>query len=797
MEVHPAGSSFTGQGVLPGYVRRDHDQALAEAVCDVMEGRSRMVVLVGSSSTGKTRACWEAVQPLADQGWTLWHPYDPTRAEAALNELVRVQPLTVVWLNEAQHYLGDARLGAQIAAAVHGLITDPLRGPVLVLGTLWPEYVEEYTELSTPGSWDRHSRVRELLAGRTLTVPERFDTKALKEAAALAEDGDCLLADVMGRQGSDGRVTQDLAGAPELLRRYQHATPPARALLEAAMDARRLGVGLHLPQTFLTEAAIDYLSDDDLDQLGEDWAEAAFADLARPVHGKQAPLRRAAPRPERRPPSAPTPVAASATPAGPLFRLADYLEQHGRVARRSMCPSASFWHAAHAHLTHPEDLNRLARAAFHRYRLQWAFHLRGRAADAGSADALYVLARKCDEAGEREDCEVLLRRAAEGGNSDALRDLIKMREKAGDRDGAEALTQQAAASDKLTGLLCLSDLRMAAGDFEGAEALLRQAADAGHDRVLCDLAELRDVAGDRSGADAFAQQAIAAGQAHQLRLLAWMRQHNAGDFDSAEALYRLAADAGNNDALRDLIQMREEAGDRDGAEALTQQAANEIGSSFLVRLAYVRRMTGDHDGAAALYRQAANAGNSGALCFLAQQRREAGDLDAAEVFYRQAANDEYSDALYHLVRMKEEAGDRDGAEEVARQAAEADDIGVHHTLARIREHGGDHDGAAALYRQAADLGSPAALARLAQMAEERGDPSEAEELYRQIADSGDIEFALLLPGILAQDEPLARLAKPDIAGRWPYGLNPDGSRTPPWSDRIQLADRSPGAPGER
>ncbi len=50
---------------LPGYVPRQHDQMLAHAVGDVTSGRSRMVVLVGTSSTGKTRACWEAIQPLA------------------------------------------------------------------------------------------------------------------------------------------------------------------------------------------------------------------------------------------------------------------------------------------------------------------------------------------------------------------------------------------------------------------------------------------------------------------------------------------------------------------------------------------------------------------------------------------------------------------------------------------------------------------------------------------------------------------------------------------------------------
>lgn len=90
LEVHPAGpasegtgSSTSAQRALPGYVLRGHDRGLAEAVRAAGQGRSRIVVLVGTSSTGKTRACWEAIQQLAEKGWRLWHPFDPTRAEAA------------------------------------------------------------------------------------------------------------------------------------------------------------------------------------------------------------------------------------------------------------------------------------------------------------------------------------------------------------------------------------------------------------------------------------------------------------------------------------------------------------------------------------------------------------------------------------------------------------------------------------------------------------------------------------------------------------------------------------------
>ena len=99
-----------GLPVLTVCVPRSHDAELDSVVRAAAEGRSGIAVLVGGSSTGKTRACWEALQPLRDQepGWRLWHPIDPARPEAALRELPGIGPRTVVWLNEAQFYLDVA-----------------------------------------------------------------------------------------------------------------------------------------------------------------------------------------------------------------------------------------------------------------------------------------------------------------------------------------------------------------------------------------------------------------------------------------------------------------------------------------------------------------------------------------------------------------------------------------------------------------------------------------------------------------------------------------------------------------
>ncbi|MFE3196813.1 hypothetical protein [Embleya sp. NPDC059237] len=781
LEVHPAGTPrMTGRSgrddaALPGYVERAHDRALAETVRAVAAGRSALVVLVGSSSTGKTRACWEAVQPLADRGWWLWHPSDPTRAEAALADLARVGPRTVVWLNEAQHYLGDPRAGERVAAAVHTLLTDADRGPVLVLGTLWPEYAREYTRLPRPGETDPYSRVRELLSGRTLAVPDAFDDAALRTATALAEAGDRHLADTLARTRDDGRVAQDLAGAPELLRRHTEGTEPERALLHAAMDARRLGLGPHLPWAFLVDAATDYLDDHTWDALPEDWAETALDELAHPGLGTHAPLRRAG-RPRRRaspPPGSPAPPPAS---GGPVYRLADYLEQHGRHERLRVCPPASFWETAALTAT-PEELRSLARAATERGRHRHAALLTRRIADTGDTHALFVLAEMREEAGDPDGAERLYREAADTGSTHALFVLARMREEAGDPDGAERLYREAADTGSTHALLCLAEMRGKAGDSDGAEHLYRQALDAGETHALLGLAEMRGKAGDSDGAEHLYRQAADTGEAYMLLCLARVRKE-AGDLDRAEHLYRRAADAGDTQALLCLAGMRQEAGDRYGAEVLSRQADSALDTTAMMRILEMWEAAGDRDNAERFAREVALAGNTSLLLHLAGKLEWSENPHDAERLYQQAIDAGDTGALTRLGVLREEAGDPDGAERLYRQAIDAGDTSGLNHLGSMRNKAGDPDGAERLYRQAIDAGDPHALEGLVWMLNEaardalertcpentdtgntdtwpfrpwawneQGNPDYVESLCREAADAGDISGLRLLAGL--------------------------------------------------
>jgi len=646
LEVHPAiqvpGERGERLDRLPGYVPRAHDAQLREALDQMLVDRlSRLVTLVGGSSTGKTRACWELARYLKRQQpdrWWLWHPYDPTRPEATLADLDRVGPDTIVWLNEAQFYLAptDARLGERIAAGLRSLLHDPRRGPVLVLATLWPQYWDALTTRPDNAQPDPCAQARDLLTGSMISVADRF---TLSELAGLTDAG----VDPRVRQAvahaEAGRITQYLAGVPELQSRFDTAPPAARAIIQVAMDARRLGYPPALPRALLEQAAPGYLDDHDWDSLDEDWLEQALAYTARPCRGARGPLTRIRSRPGR-----PLPHSGQ-----PCYRLADYLEQIGRRDRMAVFPPESLWTASAATVTDASLLRRLGTHARDRGRYQHAIRLYTPAADRGDSDALRALAELRALAGDTAGAEALVLRAADRGDSGALLDLAEQRQRAGNTAGAEALALLAADRGNTDVLHNLAGWRALAGDMAGAETLALLAADRGNTDSLRILAEFRAQVGDTAGCEALYRQAADRGDSGALVRL----RERAGD----------TADGGNIFALRDRAQRRKWYADADvlrGLARLREQATDAGALRVLVRL---RERAGDTAGAEALVLQAADAG---ALRVLVRLRERAGDTAGAEALVSQAANRGLHGALRILARLREQAGDTTGADRISR-----------------------------------------------------------------------------------------------------------------------------------
>ncbi len=776
LEVHQAVTvADRAVPVLPPYLPRAHDERLRSELAQAIN-HSRLIMLVGGSSTGKTRACWEAIRAVLPH-WRVWHPLTPERPDALVEVLAHgtVAPQTVIWLNEAQMYLQPAGIGSRVATAIQQLLRDPDSRPVIVLGSMWPNY---WKTLRDPFS-TQHEAARELLMhSRDVAVPAWFTNDEL------ASFSDQISADprlsIAAKYGG-GRITQHLAGAPELVRRYQQASEHAKAVVWAAMDARRLSRWLFLPKEFFRQALPGYLDPQVWDQTPDDdgWFDQILKDLIETYHGAPGILSKPRPLPDE------TPAQVEA------YRLADYLAQVGRQERDRGCPPGTFWSAAAKFCDQPDVLNDLAQAAEARGRLRRAKQLYERAGFLGNTDALQRLSRWWEDRGDLVGAEQWALRAASYGSWDAVWRLVELYEMAGDRAEAERLVQlaasrghtevlwrllarrprptdrasvkflleEAAKHEDVKALHALATLRDQSGNSSGARDLLIKAAGLGDLTALWRLAKDCDDIGDSDGAQRFLREAANHGDLDALRELI-ERCDDADDAEGAERFLREAIDHGDLDALRDLAKRLVEAGDATAAEELALHGARLGDTETLLELAQRLEAAGDSIGAARLaghaaaltaevqyrervqhlVREAAEQGDEFALWELIDERETAGDHAGAERLVREAAERGDTSVWWLLVEHRFASGDGTGAERLAREAVDRGDIEMLSSLSDRWRNLGGNEGAQRLL-DAASRGDTIALREIAQQRETVGDHIGAEDLARKAADLGDT-FAL-------------------------------------------------------
>ena len=629
--IHGTGTPEDSGGfVLPEYVERDHDRRLRDRLRRAAADRAHPVLVLvrGPSSAGKTRTAFEAVRACLHD-WELVFPKTPAGL-AALLDAGALVPRTVLWLNEAQNHLGSPA-GEEAAAALHRRLEEP--GPLVVLGTLWPEYHRRLTAVPGSGAQavDAHPHARALLGqAAVVDVPAAFTAEALADPR-VGRDPSLAAA---AATSTGGQVAQTLAAGPQLVDHYRQPTGPhgpyGRAVITAAMDARRLGHASSLPASFLRAAAPGYLTGEQ--RAAADpatWFTGALAYARERVKGVAAALEPVA-----------GPEGMGALPD--VHGLNDYLDHHARTARRYDVPPASFWTAVRDHVTDAADLSALAEAADARGRYRIAAELYRKAAGAGDTRALSALAWLRAAAGHTGEAERLYRQALDAGHP-AMTDLTRLREECGDPEGAERLAWQAYAAGDVWPLVVLAQLREKAGDFDGAERLAHRAARAGSYTVARHLVRLRD-ARDPEGAERLALEVDFDGKSRVHSNLWYVRGELMEDEDwertEGESHYRGLVDDGDIPALSSLARLRAKAGNPGEAERL--------------------------------YRRAADAGDTWALPDLARLRANAGEAGEAELLYRQALDAGHVKALEDLARLYEEAGDADRAERLGRFGVEAD-----------------------------------------------------------------------------------------------------------------------------
>jgi hypothetical protein len=833
LEVHRPVQPDGGGGGLPAltaYVPRGHDEALGAVARAAAEGSSGIAVLVGGSSTGKTRACWEALGPLREAGgWRLWHPIAPDRPEAVLRELPRVGPRTVVWLNEAQFYLAPpgSRLGERVAAGLRELLRDPARAPVLVLATVWPRFWDVLTARPAGGG-DRHPQARELLAGHDLPVPQAFTAG---QAGRLRQAGDPRL-DLAARLAPDGEVTQFLAGAPELLARYRNAPPAARAMIAAAMDARRLGAGPALPQAFLEAAAPGYLTGSERDALDDDWAEQALAYAAVPCKGAGGPLARI-----RLP-------AGSAVPPGTAapWRLADYLDQHGRVYRAALIPPAGFWASAAAHAS-VQDQAALGAAAGYRGLYRAAAQLHKNAAVAGDrlSAAWLALAIGCADddprpaawavahaslsdpqgvaellgylryAGAHEQVAVLLARGpavhADLSDPSGVARLLDSLRKAGAYEQVAVLLARGPAvhvdlSDP-SGVARLLDSLIEAGAGAQATALARRAAGHADHADALSVATLVDSlceAGAHEQAAALASRAAGHADPTDIGTMSTLvfSLEKAGARREAAALAGLAADCADPTDAPDaaaLVSFLRTAGAHEQAAALASRAAEHADLSLTASVADLLRgllrAGADEEAAVLLARDpAAHADlrNPSGVAKLLDSLIEADAWDQADKLAGRdlpACTDlNRTFDVVQLLRSLNKAHQHEVAEELAGRAAECADLSFPYSVAKLLDYLLDHnnrDGADAILEYGPGEQVEALLARDPAASADVIIPFGVPELLNSLqaaeawAQAGELASRLPAAGLFAE------FLSQEQGEQFPYGQEPDGTPATPWT----------------
>ncbi|WP_152546758.1 hypothetical protein [Amycolatopsis orientalis] len=375
-----------GEAELPLYVPQDFDADL-RAKLTLTAQQGGFVLLVGDSSVGKSRALFEAVKVVVPDWWLL-HPCDA----GALRQFAEHSAgRTVVWLDELQDYLDFA--GGVPAGQVRELIA----AGVMLVATCWPGEHSKRVALSEEGRPDPYANDRRLIGlVDVLQVPPAFSTHERRRAEDLAGTDHRIR---VALDTPDAGFTQVMAAGPELVRHWTQAPAYAKAVITAALDARRVGARAPLTRDYLADAAPGYLNEREVATASPHWLDSALEYATRLLRGAIAVL---------------APVAAGmGRIAG--YRVADYLHQHALRIRRTIHLPDTAWRALVVH-HHPDDTGRLAFSAGSRGRDDYAEAFARRGVDIGNSPAARYLASILPVKGRIDEGVAMIRSHPDGSH---------------------------------------------------------------------------------------------------------------------------------------------------------------------------------------------------------------------------------------------------------------------------------------------------------------------------------------------------------------------------------------------
>lgn len=721
LRVHPAITlPVAAPDELPLFVERD----LGAEVRDWMRGArdsGGFLVLVGDSCVGKTRLLYEAArQELPD-----FAVLAPDVGDGDLVNIVAGAtfplPRLIIWLDELQRFLPGPYLTDRStplrASTIRHLLEAPT--PIVIVGTLWPSHAATLRDAdSDPSTGEQRPRYPEavdLLTDRRVREIRLYSFSPTERATArdLAVRDPRIAAALADRHYN---VTEALAGAPELIARYERGTNEQRAILHAAADARRVGIQGPLSEDLLRAAGRAYLTTVHPDDV---WFQTALRELTRHERAQD---RATAPL---------LPLAGPDHRSIVGYGVADYLLQQLTRHRRAEPLPALAWQAVGEHTHAHEDLVRLADNAERRMVYDQALAAYRRLSEGGDGQAAQRFFDLLTRLGRIDDAVPVLRTRAKAGDDAAVRQLIDL------------LSNRRHTRAAVAGLLGVA-----------ATADPRSAEQEPHDEVVAELRELTE-AGNRYAAGQLASMLEWRGRLDEaievVRGLA-----SDGDWHYSWQLVRLLSRRDRTDEAAAVLSGLAAAGDRYAIDELTDRLVEQ-------------GRTGD---AVAALRPLAADGHRQAIRRLVDLLVDDGHTgDAAQVLGAPVRGRQLADHLTRwghtgeglaLLRALAGAGDREaGGHLAALLSARAyggtppatDPHRAPAWLADLLSRQGDPEAAVGALRAVADAGDSSAAWWLSDLLAVRGRAPEAADLLRPLAEAGDLDA-------VQERQALGRLADP-------------------------------------
>ncbi|MEU1798234.1 tetratricopeptide repeat protein [Streptomyces californicus] len=712
--VHRARTDDSGDAVTP-YVPRDQDHLIRTRLRRAAD-TGGLVLVVGDSTAGKTRACFEALQAeLPD--YRVLAPTAGSDLVAAIEVIARSATRCAVWLDDLELYLGPQGLEP-------GLVAEFVRQRIPVLATMRHQQFEVFATLGDiqgmgterVGSVPTGARVLRQLEVVDL---DRIWTSSELERAGEADDD--RIADALAHHGPYG-LAEYLAAGPALLQEWHRAARPgghprAAALIAAAVDLARTGLAPPYTRSLLTEAHEPYLTAAGGPLLRPESLDTAMTWASRRRHGATSML---------------TP-----TEDPDAWGVFDYLTDH----TDTRIPD-TLWHTALQHATSTNELTIIGGRA-HEVAPGIAEASYRRAVEAGDSYAMVNLGILLSGTDREEEAESFYRQAVDAaGHSIAMFNLGNLLSEAGRVEEAESFYRQAVDAGDSHAMANLGNLLFRAGREEEAESFYRQAVDAaGHSIAMVNLGRLLLKAGREEEAESFYRQAVDAGDSDAMARLGILLSET-GRGEEAEGFYRQAVEAGESDAMVSLGILLTKAGREEEAEDFYRQAADAGESSAMFNLGILLTKAGREEEAESFYRQAVDAGDSRAMFNLGVLLFKSGRLEEAEGFYRQAADVGEISAMINLGSLLSVTGRGEEAEGFYRQAVEAGDSGGMVGLGNLLFRAGREDEAEGFYRQAVEAGEISAMFNLGVLLNETGRAEEAEGIYQRAEEAGGAAYRL-------------------------------------------------------